>query len=330
MRRLCFLLVCCVGCSLDEGGLGHAPDTEAGTPDVSVDVTADVAASDAGSDAVEEAGPPLPCSTDSGACAAAIPSGWALTAFAPNRTVSCPANFTATDVVAAPVAQQGACTCSCAVASPPSCALGMVTLKYATNNQCGTTYATYNIATEGACVDYGAGTFTLTTYHSYTKLGLTPGTCTTAQVADKTKVGSNGMRTCDPPSGCAEDVCTGAVPQGTRSCIVAVGDVACPAGPFSDKVAAVGDDTTLSCGACSACNVTQSACGNGTVKFWGDANCTVAKGSEAGDGLCNLTGGATGVNHFSYTNPVQNVVCNAGTSTPSVELTTKRTVCCRP
>ena len=46
--------------------------------------------------------------------------------------------------------------------------------------------------------------------------------------------------------------------------------------------------------------------------------------------VCNVTGGAYGVNHFTYENPVQNVKCNAGTSAPTGDLATKRTVCCRP
>ena len=340
VRHLAFLLLCCAACSLDEGS--PAADADSGTPDVVVadvttndvtgsDVTAsDVVAPDAGKDAIDEPGPPLPCSTDASVCSGAIPGGWTLTAFAPNRATACPGNFTSTDVVAAPMLQAGACACSCNIATQPSCALGAVTLKYSSDSSCGTTYATYNITTAGACTDYGAGNFTLVSHHSYTKLGLTSGTCTTpSPVVDTSKVGSTGMRTCNPSTACAEDVCNGVVPSGTRSCIATNGDVPCPGGPFSDKVAVIGSGTTLSCAACSACNVTQSACGNGTVKFWGDANCTQAKGSETADGICNVTGGASGVNHFTYENPVQNVLCNAGASAPTVDLATKRTVCCR-
>ena len=333
MRRICTVLLCCVGCSLDEGGLGVAPDAEAGAPPdvIAADVvTNDVVTTDVATDAVDEPSPPPPCSSDGGACTGAIPLGWTLTAFEPNRAAACPVSYASADVVASPTPQSAACTCSCSVTTQPSCELGAVTMKYSSDAQCGNTYATYNITTAGACTDYGAGTFTLASHHSYTKLGVTAGTCATAAVTDATKVGSTAMRTCDPPAGCAEDVCGGAVPNGMRACIVAAGDVVCPAGPFTDKAALIGDDTTLSCGACSACNVTQSACGNGTVKFWGNSSCTTAKGSMAADGNCNTTGGASGVNHFTYENPVQNVVCNAGTSTPSVNLKTKRTVCCRP
>jgi hypothetical protein len=137
------------------------------------------------------------------------------------------------------------------------------------------------------------------------------------------------MRTCVPPTACAEDVCNGTVPAGMRACIATTGDVACPAGPFSDKAAVIGANTTLSCAACSACNVTQSACGNATVKYWADANCTQAKGTIAADGKCNTTGSPS-VSHFTYENPVQNVQCVAGTSSPTADLATKQTVCCRP
>jgi len=337
VRRLAFLIVCCAGCSLDEGSLGQTPGPDAATPDViAADVTSndvttnDVVAPDVATDAIEEPGPPLACSTDASACSGAVPAGWTLTAFAPNRTTACPGNFTATDVVAAPTLQAGACTCSCNIATQPSCALGAVTGTWSGDANCGNAWKTWTFTAVGQCMDYGMGAnFALGSHNSYTKLGLTPGTCNSpAAVADGSKVGSTPMRTCVPSVACAEDVCNGAVPAGMRACIATAGDVACPAGPFSDKAAVIGATTTLSCAGCSTCNVTQSACGAATVKFWADANCTQAKGSVAADGNCNATGSVS-TTHFTYENPVQNVQCNAGTSAPTADLGTKRTVCCR-
>jgi hypothetical protein len=321
--RLCAILVLCAGCSLDEAGL--AGDA-GGTPDAAYDVVV----TDVAKDAVDEPGPPLPCTTDSGVCTATVPQGWTLTAFAPNQTTACPSNFGSNDVVASPVVAAGACTCDCNIVTQPSCELGAVTLKYSTNSQCGTTWATFNITTEGACTDYNAGTFTLASYHEYTDLPLTPGTCSSNATPDTNKLSSTPMRTCTPAPACAEDVCNGTLPPGLRACIVDDGDVACPAGPFSDKVAVIGSDAMLVCPTCTACSVTQSPCGAGTVYFWGDTSCTIAKGSIAADGNCNATGGGSGVNHFTYVNPVQKVTCNPGTSTATASLTSPQTVCCRP
>jgi hypothetical protein len=75
--------------------------------------------------------------------------------------------------------------------------------------------------------------------------------------------------------------------------------------------------------------VTQSACGNATVKYWDDATCTVAAGSLAANGVCNATANQH-ANHITYENPVTNVACVGGTSAPTPDLATKRTVCCRP
>jgi hypothetical protein len=330
VRRLAVLLVCCAGCSLDEGGSPLASNPEAGAPDVFVDdvTTNDVTSNDVGTDVVEEPGPPLACTTDSGACSGTVPVGWALTAFAPNRATACPGNFTSADVVAAPSLQAGACTCSCAIQSQPSCEIGIVKTAWSNDSACGNPWTSHTIATAGQCMDYGMGSFQLGTHNSYTKLDLTAGKCTTAVVSDPNKVGATPMRTCTPPTACAEDVCNGTVPAGMRACITGAGNVTCPAGPFSDKVAVIGTNTTLGCAACSPCNVTQSACGNATVKYWSDANCTVAKGTIAADGVCNGTGSVT-VSHFTYVNPVQNVQCVAGTSAPTADLASPRTVCCR-
>src|SRR6185503_16445269 len=131
----------------------------------------------------------LPCSTEAGVCTGALPKGWTPIAFEPNRTLACPVNFTNANVLTSPMAIAGACTCSCNVVTKPSCALGTVTLKYANDNQCGTTYTpNFNITTEGQCVDYQAGTFNLVSHHSYTKLALTPGTCNGMLTTDGSKV----------------------------------------------------------------------------------------------------------------------------------------------
>ncbi len=335
MRNLAWLalpLLATAGCSLEQSG--QAPTLgDGGSPDVtafdaSVDATPpDATVIDTGVDVIEEPGPPLPCSTDASVCTGAIPGGWTLTMFSTNRNTACPSNSTTSDVVASPAAGNGACKCSCNVTTQPSCAIGTVTGSWG-NGTCGNGWGPWTFATQGQCVDLGVNT-NLANNNNFSKLGLTPGACSTGAVADNSKLTSTPMRGCVPSTACAEDVCNGQVTAGFRSCITSPGDVACPAGPFSVKVAVAGPSATLACGACSACSVTQSACGNATVKYWDDANCTVARGTITADGQCNGTNNVH-ANHITYENPVQNVQCVAGTSAPTVDISGKSTVCCRP
>lgn len=321
------------GCSLEESGIGTGPTSDGGpdvTFDVSGDVTVDVGTPDVVTvDVIEEPGPPLPCSTDASVCTGAIPSGWTLTMFAPNRNTACPSNATPADVVANPGVAAGGCTCSCNITTQPSCAIGTVNGGWGTNN-CNNTngWGPWTFATAGQCVSLGYNG-NLADKNMFSKLGVTAGACNGAATTDPTKLTSTPMRTCVPAPACAEDVCSGTVPAGFRSCIAADGDLACPAGPFSVKAAVTGANATLACGACTACNVTQSGCGAATIKYWDDGNCTTQTGSIAADGQCNSTGNVH-TNHITYEAAVQNVKCNQGTSASTVDLASKRTICCRP
>lgn len=309
------------GCSLEQGGQAPAGPGDASTLDAGADVVVDT-----GIDVIEEPGPPLPCTTDASVCTGAIPVGWTLTMFSANRGTPCPVNATTGDVVATPVATTGACSCSCNVTTQPSCVLGTVTGVWG-NTGCGNAWGPWTFTTPGQCVDLGVNV-NLGNNNNFSKLALTPGVCSGASAADPGKVTSTPMRTCTPAAGCAEDVCSGQVPSGLRSCIASNGDVACPAGPFSQKAAVVGSGPSLLCGSCSACS-TQATCGAATIKYWDDANCTQATGSIAADGKCNPTSNVH-ANHITYESQVQNVQCVAGSSTPSVDLAGKTTICCRP
>lgn len=310
--------------------------SDSGTNDVTTNVEASVDASsdgtvtiDTGVDAIEEPGPPLPCSTDASVCQGAIPTGWTLTMFSPNRNTACPSNSTTADIVENPIANAGACPCSCVIGTQPSCVLGSMTGKYGGDANCNSTnWGPWSFTTAGQCVDLGVSV-TLLDYNQFSKLPLTKGTCTTSPQPDTSKLSSTPMRACVPSAACAEDVCSGQVPAGLRSCISSPGNVSCPAGPFTDKAAVVGTGATLACDACTACNVAASCNGTATVKYWDDINCTVAKGSITADGMCNATANQH-TNHITYENPVQGVACNAGTSAAKADLTAKRTVCCRP
>ena len=318
------VLALCAGCSLEERGQALT-EADSGVPDV---VSVDGATTDVTVDVVEEPGPPLPCTSDASVCSGAVPNGWTLTMFSANRATPCPVNSTAEDVVASPGSTAGACTCSCNITTQPSCAIGQVTGKWANDNQCGNSWGQWTIATAGQCTAF-PNPVTVGNYNQFSKLPLTAGACSGTPTPDTSKLTSTPMRTCAPSTACAEDVCNGQVPSGMRSCITAPGDVTCPLSPVIDKVAVVGPNATLECGTCTTCNVAGTCAGTATLKYWDDANCTVARGSITANGACNPTTNQH-VSHFTYENPVQGLACNAGTSTPKVDLATKRTICCRP
>lgn len=270
---------------------------------------------------------PQTCGADSGACTGALAAGWTPVAFAASPTEVCPSNFIASELVFNPLAQVGACACSCNLTTQPACGLGAVSLAYGNSIGCGSGNLNYNVSVDGQCTDFGAGTFTEVAFHKWSKPSLTPGTCAGGPVADGKKVSTTAARACVPPPTCAEDVCNGAVPSGFKSCVIHDGDVACPSGPFTAK-SVTGTSTSLACAPCGAC-VVGGQCGVATVRSYGDSACTVLKDTDVADGNCNATLGAGGINHFTYVAPVQNVTCTAGISSSAVDLVGKRTVCCR-
>ena len=317
-------LMLLAACSLDEGGSYAAFDagSEASTTD---------GPRDAVNDMTSEPSPPLPCTTDASACISALQPGWAPVAFEASRTLGCPANFAVTsDVVSNPQAQAGACSCNCVTTAPPSCGVGVLNGSFGNTNQCnGGNNPPFTITTDGQCVDWG-GTFGLVPYHNWTKLGLTAGTCTSSATPDTTKVARADMRTCMPGPMCAEDVCAGNVPAGFQACIVHDADVPCPPGPFSNRAGVVGDAVQLSCAACAGCSATGTGCGAATVDYYANANCTGSLATDNVNGSCVPSASSvTGISHFKYTGTVQNPTCAPGASTPTPDLTMKRTVCCR-
>jgi len=308
-------------CALDENGTLQSGD--GGGPDV---VTNDVVIPDV----VTEPGPPVPCSTDASACTSALAAGWTPVAFASSRTTACPSNFTAEDIVANPQVQTGACTCDCTPGNAPSCAIGSLSGTFGSSSQCGGgTNGPYNITTDGQCYDWG-GSFALANYHDWTKLGLTPGTCTSAPTLDANKVSTDPMRACAPPPQCAEDVCSGSPPAGFSSCIVHDTDLLCPPGPFTSRTI-VADGVQFACGACAGCTNTGTGCGAAKIDYYATSNCTTALATDTVDGNCDPSNtGVNNVSHFKYSAPVVGAACTPGTSTATPTPTNLRTICCRP
>lgn len=317
MLRFCFAAFL-TACGLNESG---TLETNDGGVDVVVkDVIADV---------VSEPGPPVPCSTDSGACTSTLQAGWTPIAFATSRTNACPSNFTADDVVTNPQIQSGACTCDCTPVTAPSCAIGSLTGTFGATNQCGGgTNGPYSITSDGECYDWG--NVALSAYHDWTKLGLTAGTCTSAPTLDSNKVATDAVRACTPPPQCAEDVCSGSPPAGFSSCIVHDADLACPSGPFTARTV-VAVSVQFACSSCSACANTGTGCGNAQIDYYATTNCTGSLATDAVDGKCDASGNVQSViTHFKYTAPVLGAACTPGTSTATPTPTNLRTICCRP
>jgi hypothetical protein len=312
------LVAVLTACGLDEAGTLQAND---GGPDV---VTNDVIA-----DVISEPGPPVPCSTDASSCTSALQAGWTPIAFAASRTTACPSNFTADDVVMNPQAQADACSCSCTPGQAPSCAIGNLVGTFGQSSQCNGGNNSFNITSDGQCYDWG-GTFTVAVWHDWTKLPLTPGTCTSIATLDPNKVSTTGARACEPPPQCEEDVCSGSAPAGFSSCIAHDADVACPSGPFTTKTL-VAASIKFDCGTCSACSNTGTGCGVATVDYYANANCTGSLATDTVDGNCDLTGNLqSGASHFKYTSAVIGAACTAGTSTAAPTATGPKTICCRP
>jgi hypothetical protein len=307
------LLSACVfaGCGLYSDG----PPSD--SPDAGPDATPDVK---------DEPAPPVPCKAAKGACANAVPAGWLLTAFDDKRVVACPANFAALDLVANPMAGANPCACGCMVTTQPSCATGMVTFKSGpANNNCTNVGNTYTVGNNLCVTLMNAGN--LSAHFGITmKAPLVPGACTATPMPDNGKLTVTPMRSCAPPPTCEEDVCLGNVPAGTRGCILHDGDVACPGAPFTEKVAVVGNDATLGC-TCGTCT-NSATCGDASIAFYDDANCTNLKDTLIGDGACHDTNQSY-VSHFIYAAATQNVMCSAPVTGPAPDLISKRTVCCR-
>lgn len=272
------------------------------------------------------------CSATGTACSAALAAGWTPLAFAANRNATCLGGYTAVDLVVAPVANAGACTCACQIAvnDPSSCAKGSFAslVGSTTCNGNGQTFTVNGTGCTVLAVQGGVSAF-----GNYAAFALTRGTCNSSVTKDDTKLATTAVRGCLPPAGCAEDVCLGTSaalgPYG--SCIVHDGDVACPAGPFVNRSLA-GASGTLSCGGCATCQ-NEGTCGTATVRFYNDAACATQIASRVANGACNaLATGAAGNNatHYEYDVAVTNQTC-APTSSPTTTagLDQPRTICCR-
>jgi hypothetical protein len=224
--------------------------------------TSALPASDEGGTPVPPPPPPPPPGCNP-SCALPQAAGFTLALFG-DRTAACPDDYDPTDAVEGPTAGAGACTCGTCVMTGTTCNTGTIPSRYASNNQCGNTGASLQ-ANGGNCFNF-SGTFG--TYASVLPPAAVPGTCSAPGVAVRANVTASSRRICALKAGaCGAGAC--ALPAAQRACLVAPGDVACPAGAPTKHL--VAGDFTLACAACS-CS-TAATCG-GSMTFYSNAGCT--------------------------------------------------------
>jgi hypothetical protein len=318
-----------VGCGIGISGLGPGGElADAGalrdgsaTQEGGTSLDAGGAPIDASHDAMRDA-PTIPCT-------ASLPAGWSPALFE-NARAACPAGSPDHhDGVSGGSAGANACTCSCAVGGPVTCETG--TLEMAT----GTAAAACNGGSMSVAVDseFCAPLPKTIPMPAYMAVPTIPpsGSCTASAVTDSAQLSKDAVRWCDVPAAGAENVCAGGAPQGFEACVAHAGSVACPAGsPFAAR-RLVSDDVTLSCSACSSCELT-GRCGSATVAFFSDGNCNSAVIGLNADGRCNPTAVAsTMVGSVLYNSSIVDAggCVGGGTSATIAPSGSMTTLCCR-
>jgi hypothetical protein len=333
----------------------QAPGPEAGddgsgysTTDATMDALQDAPASalpdvrDAGMEALSSDGGAegdAPTDADAGADAMGAETGpatWTRVAFAPGSRGSCPAGFasTPTDVVldtATATVGSGACTCDCAVTSPPSCVTGAITGSYGLfSTTCTTTSPSLGNAPGGGCDTAGVPTTPLSRINVlWNAVAPTGGTCSTTLGVHPEQVtfASHGTT-------CTRDVDAGdaGVPSPFLDCIAIQGNVPCPSGPLS-VAHSVGTGAAVSCSGGCTCT-TSATCGSAQVTYYTSGSCGTGSGSTfvmPADGTCHqLNGSGNTFNSYVYSATVQNPACTTS-SNPTATVTglaAEMTICC--
>ena len=280
--------------------------------------------------------PPAACANAAGPCFA-VPSGWALVAFAPAQTTPCPVGYTSApsqDVLGGPNAD-AACGCgACSVTQPPTCGAGAVNVTYdqdfsgscdmvampsplgnAPAGSCGTdiyqgSYASYDVRYQapapsgGACTSAGVPKGGAVTYGSHDRVCLPD----------------------DPQASCDGGICRPSVSGTYAACIAAPGDVACPPGPLQVQHE-VGTSASVDCADCE-CTVTGTC--SGTLTLYTDTACK--KGPYAiSTNVCVSVSSMATYRAYVYTGAAPKAVsCQASpaSAAQNVALADPQTICC--
>jgi hypothetical protein len=250
-------------------------------------------------------------------CTLGAPPGWTLVAYASDRTVPCPAGFTTNELLAAPTAGAGACTCGdCQMLMAPSCSMGTFS-SMAGSSSCsgqGLTHA----ANDGGCTVYAGGP--LDNYGMAVAPQPIPGTCTAPATGDPLSVTSEEVLVCVPPAdGCA----CGAPVSSFQTCLFQAGDQTCP--PATATKVSVGAGVTVSCDDCPC--ALQATC-SGMTTYYEDSMCGTALATITTSTCGRLS--AAGQDFGSYEwQGTATPMCNIGappSGTPA--LSGVGTICC--
>jgi hypothetical protein len=255
------------------------------------------------------------------ACGAA--PGFSPVFFALDRATQCPPGTSGTDVVADPGdAGPGACTCSCGIASPPSCFPASLPTAY--DPTCSTTGSVLQIPAAGCLVSSGALGGTHASVAPFVPDG---GTCTDVPSSDPSKVATVPARRCTPTA-CDATICSPV--NGFQGCFEAPGDVTCPNGLVKHLV---GSSVDLTCG-CTACSIEVDGGCEGTITLYSGADCgSPIEAPIVVDDTCQANSAAQGTTYASltYTPSLVGVRCVAGAGeAANVSLLQESTICCAP
>ena len=345
--------VCLAGCGLEQAG--QLQEAEAGPDaivivdgsndrtivDAPVDSPVDIDASDGGTDASDasdgtvdasdasDAGPDASDAGDAGcpltACTVAnVPSGWEPIAYKEN-TGACPSTFNGTAYVTNPTSGGNTCTCGCNLTSNPVCDVGTSQTFFSTAQGCGSSGQALTFSGSG-CLNFPGGN--LANFYKSTAIAPSGGACTAAPVTGAAV--ETTAESC-APTVCKEDICAGNVPATYAACIETAGDQACPgSSPFTVKHV-VGTNTNVACSNACTCAATGT-CSAPKIAFYSDNACGNSVVTLVSDSTCVATGaGGSFVSSAKYSATLANPACTkGGSTTATLDLQNKRTICCRP
>jgi len=269
----------------------------------------------------------------SASCAMALPAGWTLVAYETGRAACAAGLGTAHPEYAEATLSPGACSCACSVTTQPTCDVGTLSTQWAQgvsspSSPCPDPGGQFSIDGPG-CVGVPADV-ALPQSFSAQPIPLAGGACTGIVMPDPTKLSLSPVQYCDVPAASAEAVCAGDAPSGFSACIVADGNVPCPAGPFTTPIE-VADGDELVCPTCDVCTVTGS-CGSPQVTFFSDSKCKSEVGALPVTGLCAGTGNLPNngnVAGVEYSAQVQATCAASSSGTAGVSPSGPHTLCCR-
>lgn len=284
-----------IACSFDTSGVGTSVaqslgegegsgDTSGATATGSSDVTG---TTQQGADTSGE--PPTGC-TGGGTCESPAPAGWTgpfaiITASPPNDGQQCPPGWELGPFGGIGLdAPEASCACDC-IPGPASCTVGV---SYYSDQAC--TTPIISGGSDGGCDELATGTD-----HGFVRaVGMATGTSCTPQESYVVQPAtwSTASLMCAPPitsDPCADGPCLPPPPPGFSDawCVVADGDQACPAGPYTERsVMASGVDDTRACTPCG-CDLAGTVQCTGQLVEFTDLFCVFPVGTVPIDGGCH-------------------------------------------